>query len=156
MLFVPSRYDFPFPRYRPLNPNVIFAVSLSLSSSRDSPLSLIPEHWPISRLALVRWSVTDAESAVFFYYPILLLLRRVRMPWGKNGSRYFREFRLPFTPSRAFRTARFQRLYLRNASWYRDETKCVLKSIISSIHWGVFVYLEIFWTCFEGVKIRIE
>ena len=87
-LFVASRYDFPLPRYRRLNPSVIFlrlSLSLSLTSS-VGPHARSPSHWPIPRPALVRWSLTDAQSAVFFPPPrgLILLLLLLR---GAGGGR---------------------------------------------------------------------
>ena len=138
-LFVASRYDFPLPRYRRLNPSVIFLrLSLSLShfvcrTSRSLPQPLT---YPTPGTCAL---VTDGRPVSSFFSPSprsdTTTATTTRRGWGEgSGSRYFREFRPPFTPSRTF----FRTSYLRNELRYRDGTNCELKSVISSTREGGF------------------
>lgn len=111
-------------------------------------LSRSHSHWPSPSGPLVRWSVTNAESAVFYYYSVATTRdpQRTHFQRKKVGHDVSRNLNCHSTPH-GFWTFHFVPLYLRNELIYQRETKCVLWSTFSVIKRVAFV--PIFFT-FSG------
>lgn len=149
-VFTSCRYDVPFSGYRRSKGTLIFAVAVLVARSHLSPslCSSFSLARSFADLPRVRWSVTAAESALFYYR---LVARNVRISRKKSGSRRFREFRPPFTILGAFH-AIFERPYLENRSKYGDETKWSLQGTLPSIFWSALH--EIFSNILSVTRIR--
>ena len=74
ILFISSRYDYPFPRYRRSKRNVIFNVSPIVVSLARSNLLVALLPWPASGAAPVRWSATNNWVSAFLFFFLVSLL----------------------------------------------------------------------------------